>query len=101
VTAVAKAAANAIATTGATAVAVAMATARYCCVGSVAVAATEAGTTITWDDGQQQHSTPPFLPCLVVKCSFSALISDRTKNTQRRTRCVERIYRAGTRVGGA
>jgi hypothetical protein len=58
VRAVAKAAANAIATAAATAVAVAMATARDGCVGGSAVAATEAGTKMTWDDGQQQHSMP-------------------------------------------
>ena len=66
--AVAKAAANAIAKAAATAVAVAMATARDGCVGGLAVAATEAGTTMARDDGQQQHSTPPFRPRLVVKC---------------------------------
>ena len=29
------------------------------------------------------------------------IISDQTKRTQRRPRCVEQIYRAGTRVGEA
>jgi hypothetical protein len=101
VRAVAKAAVNAIAAAAVTAVAVAMAMVRDGCIGGLAVAATEAGTTMARDDGQHQHSTPPFHPRLVVKCSFSALISDRTKRTQRHTRCVERIYRAGTRVGGA
>jgi len=101
VRAVAKAAANAIATAAAMAVAMAMVTARDGCIGGLAVAATEVGTTMARDDGQHQHSTPPFHPRLVVKCSFSALISDRTKHTQRRTRCVERIYLAGPRVGGA
>jgi len=72
VRAAAKAAANVIVTAEATAVAAAMATIRDGCVGGSAVAATAAGTTTAWDDGQQQHSTPPFHPRLVVKCSFSA-----------------------------
>ena len=67
-----KAAANAIATAAATAVAAAMATTRDGCVGGLVVAATAAGTMTARDDGQQQHSTPPFRPCLVVKCLFSA-----------------------------
>jgi hypothetical protein len=92
VRAVVKAAVNAIATAVATAVAVVMATARDGCVGGLAVAVTDVGTTMARDDGQQQYSTPPCRPHLVVKCSFSALISDRTKHTQCRTRCVERIY---------
>ena len=46
-------------------------------IGGLAEAATAAGTTTARDNGQQQHSTPPFCPLLVVKYSFSALISDR------------------------
>jgi hypothetical protein len=68
----AKAEANVIATAEATAVAAAMATARDGCVGGSAVAVTAAGTTTAREDGQQQHSTPPFRPRLVVKCSLSA-----------------------------
>ena len=33
--------------------------------------------------------------------SWFPIISDQTKRTQRRTRCVEQIYRAGTRAGEA
>jgi len=72
VRAAAKAAANAFATAAATAVAAAIATARDGCVGGLVVAVTVAGTMMARDDGQQQHSTPPFRPRLVVKCSFSA-----------------------------
>jgi hypothetical protein len=72
VRAAAKAAANAIAMAAATAVAAAMVTARDGCIGGLAVAATVAGTTTARDNRQQQHSTPPFRPHLVVKCSFSA-----------------------------
>jgi hypothetical protein len=74
VRAAAKAAENAIATAAAMAVATAMAMAMACdgCVDSLTVAATAAGTTTARDDGQQQHSTPPFCPRLVVKCLFSA-----------------------------
>ena len=67
-----KAEANAIAMAAATAVAAAMATACDGCVGGSAVAATAVGTLAARDDEQQQHSTPPFRPRLVVKCSFSA-----------------------------
>ena len=72
VRAAAKAAVNAIAMAAVTAVAAAMVTARDGWVSGSAVAATAAGTTMAWDGGQQQHSTPPFRPRLVVKCSFSA-----------------------------
>ena len=63
-----KAAANAIATAVATAVALVTATARDGCIGGLAEAATAAGTMMARDNGQQQHSTPPFHPRLVAKC---------------------------------
>ena len=72
VRAAAKAAENAIAMAAAMAVATAMAMACDGCVDSLTVAATSTGTMTAQDDGQKQHSTPPFCPCLVVKCLFSA-----------------------------
>ncbi len=49
-----------------------------------------------------QHT--PIFPspgCKVFVLSRFQLISNQTKRTQRRPRCVEQIYRAKTRAGGA
>jgi len=98
-----KAAANAIATAEATAVAAALATAHDGCVGFGG--GSDSGGN---NDGSGQRTTTaqhtsisPSPGCKVLVLSRFPFISDRTKCTQRRPRCVERIYRAGTRVGKA
>jgi len=103
VRAVARAAANAIATAAATVVAAALVTARDGCVGFGG--GSDSGGN---NDGSGQRTTTaqhtyisPSPGCKVLVLSRFPFISDRTKRAQRRPRCVEQIYRAGTRVGGA
>jgi hypothetical protein len=99
---VVKAAANVIATAAAKAVATALATARDGCVGF------GGGSNSGWNNdvsGQRtttaQHtSISPSPGCKVFVLSRFPFISDRTKRTQHRPRCIEQIYRAGTHVGG-
>ncbi len=53
------------------------------------------------DGSGQRTTTAQHTCCKVLVLSRFPLISDRTKCTQRCPRCVEQIYQAGTRVGGA
>jgi len=94
VRAAAKAAANAIATAEVTAVATALATARDGCVGFGS--GSDSGGN---NDGSGQRTTTaqhtsilPSPGCKVLVLSRFPFISDQTKCTQHRPRCVERIY---------
>jgi hypothetical protein len=100
-----KAAANAIAiaTAAAAAVAAVLVTAHDGCVGFGG--GSDSGGN---NDGSGRRTTTaqhkfisPSPGCKVFGLSRFPLISDRTECTHRRPRCVEQIYRAGTRVGGA
>ena len=92
---------NAIATAAATAVAAALATADGC-VGFGGGSDSGGNNDGSGRTTTAQHtSISPSPGCKVFVLSRFPLISDQTKCTQRRPRCVERIYRAGTRVGGA
>jgi len=105
VRAAAKAAANAIATAEATEAAVALATARDGCVGFGGGSDSGGNNDGSgqWTTTAQHTSISPLPCCKELVLSRLPFISDRTKctQTQRRPRCVEQFYRAGTRVGGA
>ena len=101
--AAAKAAANAIATAEAMAVAAALATARdgYVGFGGDSDSGGNNDGSGQWTTTAQHSSISLWPGCKVLVLSRFPFISDQTKCTQRRPRCVEQIYQAGTRVGGA